>query len=68
MGFIIIIDGVAFAGQYHELATEAFYLMAHVFDKLGQLERREEAAASFKEHMMALENPQDEDDPLLNML
>jgi anaphase-promoting complex subunit 5 len=42
--------------------------MAHVFDKLGQLERREEAAASFKEHMMALENPQAEDDPLLNML
>ncbi|XP_034890302.1 anaphase-promoting complex subunit 5 isoform X2 [Populus alba] len=54
--------------KYHELAAEAFYLMAHVFDKLGQLERREEAAASFKEHMMALENPQDEDDPLLNML
>lgn len=54
--------------EYHELAAEAFYLMAHVFDKLGQLERREEAAASFKEHMMALENPQDEDDPLLNML
>ncbi|KAG5247249.1 anaphase-promoting complex [Salix suchowensis] len=53
--------------EYHELAAEAFYLMAHVFDKLGQLERREEAAASFKEHMMALENPQDEDDPLLNM-
>lgn len=54
--------------EYHELAAEAFYLMAHVFDKLGQLERREEAAASFKEHMMVLENPQDEDDPLLNML
>lgn len=54
--------------EYHELAAESFYLMAHVYDKLGQLERREEAAASFKEHMMALENPQDEDDPLLNML
>ncbi|KAK9285753.1 hypothetical protein L1049_024953 [Liquidambar formosana] len=54
--------------EYHELAAEAFYLMAIVFDKLGQLEEREEAACSFKVHVMALENPQDEDDPLFNML
>ena len=52
--------------EYHELAAEAFYLMAIVFDKLGQLEKMEEAAASFKNHIMALENPQDVEDPLLN--
>ncbi|XWS30910.1 hypothetical protein CRYUN_Cryun23aG0031900 [Craigia yunnanensis] len=52
--------------EYHELAAEAFYLMAIVFDKLGQLEKREEAAASFKNLIMALENPQDGEDPLLN--
>ncbi|XVE72336.1 hypothetical protein DITRI_Ditri11bG0031600 [Diplodiscus trichospermus] len=52
--------------EYHELAAEAFYLMAIVFDKLGQPEKREEAAASFKNHIMALENPQDVEDPLLN--
>ncbi|KAJ4828800.1 hypothetical protein Tsubulata_010814 [Turnera subulata] len=45
--------------EYHELAGEAFYLMAIVFDKLGRLEEREEAAESFKKHIMALENPQD---------
>ncbi|XP_062153277.1 anaphase-promoting complex subunit 5 isoform X1 [Alnus glutinosa] len=54
--------------EYHELAAEAFYLMAIVYHKLGQLEEREEAAASFKKHIMALENPQDEEDPLYNML
>ncbi|KAF2314761.1 hypothetical protein GH714_033476 [Hevea brasiliensis] len=53
--------------EYHELAAEGFYLMAIIFDKLGKLEEREEAAASFKKHVMALENPQDED-PLLNLL
>ncbi|KAG6658106.1 anaphase-promoting complex subunit 5 isoform X3 [Carya illinoinensis] len=46
--------------EYHELAAEAFYLMAIVFHKLGQFEEREEAAASFQKHMMALENPQQE--------
>lgn len=50
--------------EYHELAAEAFYLMAIVFDKLGQLEHREEAATFFKKHVIALENPQDEEDPL----
>jgi hypothetical protein len=54
--------------QYHELAAEAFYLMSIVYHKLGQLEEREEAAASFKKHIMALENPQGEEDPLYNML
>lgn len=54
--------------QYHELATEAYYLLAIVYDKLGQLEEREEASDSFKKHIEALENPQDEVDPLLNLL
>ncbi|TQD80669.1 hypothetical protein C1H46_033768 [Malus baccata] len=48
--------------QYHKLAAEAFYLMAMVFDKLGRIE---DAAASFKQHILALENPQDEEDPLI---
>ncbi|KAK7809558.1 anaphase-promoting complex subunit 5, partial [Quercus suber] len=52
----------------HELAAETFYLMAIVFHKLGQLEEREEAANSFKKHMMALENPLDDEDPLFNVL
>ncbi|KAJ0052991.1 hypothetical protein Pint_01385 [Pistacia integerrima] len=52
--------------EYHELAAEAFYLMAIVFDKLGQVAEREEAAASFKKHMLALENPEDEEDQLIN--
>ncbi|CAL2248800.1 unnamed protein product [Prunus armeniaca] len=53
--------------EYHELAAEAFYLMAMVFDKLGRLEDREDAAASFKKHILALQNPQDEEDPLANI-
>ncbi|XP_042497861.1 anaphase-promoting complex subunit 5 [Macadamia integrifolia] len=51
--------------EYHELAAEAFYLMAIVFDRLGHLDERENAAASFRNHVVALENP-DDDDPLLN--
>ncbi|KAF3586134.1 hypothetical protein F2Q69_00025993 [Brassica cretica] len=47
--------------EYHELAAEAFYLMAMVYDKLGRLEEREEAATLFKKHITALENPQDEE-------
>ncbi|KAG5375688.1 hypothetical protein IGI04_030727 [Brassica rapa subsp. trilocularis] len=47
--------------EYHELAAEAFYLMAMVYDKVGQLEEREEAATLFKMHITALENPQDEE-------
>ncbi|KAK6259408.1 hypothetical protein SCA6_013882 [Theobroma cacao] len=53
--------------EYHELAAEAFYLMAIVFDKLGQLEKREEAAASFKNHIVALENSQNVEDLLLSV-
>ncbi|KAL9419936.1 hypothetical protein AB3S75_037658 [Citrus x aurantiifolia] len=54
--------------EYHELAAEAFYLIAIVFDKLGRLAEREEAAALFKEYVLALENEnrQDEVDPLLS--
>ncbi|KAA3474666.1 anaphase-promoting complex subunit 5 [Gossypium australe] len=37
--------------EHHELMAEAFYLMAIVFDKLGQPEQREEAASSFKNHL-----------------
>ncbi|XP_065850571.1 anaphase-promoting complex subunit 5 isoform X2 [Euphorbia lathyris] len=53
--------------EYHELAAETFYLMAIVFDKLGKINEREEAAASFKKHITALENPEDEDDPWINL-
>ncbi|XP_010475395.1 PREDICTED: anaphase-promoting complex subunit 5 isoform X2 [Camelina sativa] len=45
--------------EYHELAAEASYLMAMVYDKLGRVEEREEAASLFKKHIIALENPQD---------
>lgn len=48
-----------FIVQYHELAAEALYLMAMVYDKLGQIEEREEASALFKKHIIALENPQE---------
>ncbi|XP_047148692.1 anaphase-promoting complex subunit 5 isoform X2 [Vigna umbellata] len=51
--------------EFHELAAEAFYLKAMVYDKLGKLEEREEAAASFRKHILAIGNPQDEDDPLV---
>ncbi|KAF8401913.1 hypothetical protein HHK36_012864 [Tetracentron sinense] len=54
------------SSQYHELAAEAFYLMAIVFDRLGQLEEREVAAATFKKYVIALEHPEDEEDPILN--
>jgi anaphase-promoting complex subunit 5 len=53
--------------QFHELAAEAFYLMAMVYDKLGQLEEREEAATSFQKHILALNNLQDHDDPLVSI-
>ncbi|KAL5977007.1 hypothetical protein ACLOJK_021345 [Asimina triloba] len=45
--------------EYHELAAEAFYLTAIVYDKLGQLQDREEAATSFKEQILAMEKNQD---------
>ncbi|KAG9150806.1 hypothetical protein Leryth_002955 [Lithospermum erythrorhizon] len=54
--------------EYHELASEAYYLMAVMYDKLGKFEDREKAAASFKNHMVALEDPVDDQDPLFNML
>lgn len=44
--------------EYHELASEAFHLMAIVYDKLGLFDDREEAASSFKKHTLACENPQ----------
>ncbi|CAN1193275.1 Anaphase-promoting complex subunit 5 [Linum perenne] len=46
--------------EYHEMAAEAFYLKAMVYDKLGELEEREAAADSFKKHILALENPEEE--------
>ncbi|KAL7086546.1 hypothetical protein ACP275_13G008200 [Erythranthe tilingii] len=54
--------------ECHELASEAFYLMAIVYDKLGQLDEREEAAYSFKKHITAYENPQDIGDSFFNIL
>ncbi|KAG4120769.1 hypothetical protein ERO13_D11G164200v2 [Gossypium hirsutum] len=50
--------------EHHELMAEAFYLMAIVFDKLGQPEQREEAASSFKNHVMSLDHPHDVEDPI----
>ncbi|KAK7372815.1 hypothetical protein VNO80_06203 [Phaseolus coccineus] len=67
----IVIDSLRQASEqlqlleFHELAAEAFYLKAMVYDKLGKLEEREEAAASFRKHILAIGNPQDEDDPLV---
>ena len=60
--------GACYFVQYHELAAEAFYLMAMVYDKLGNLEEREKAAASFKEHTLALRNPQESVDDILNTI
>ena len=38
--------------------------MAMVYDKLGKLEEREEAAASFRKHILALDiDHKDGDDP-----
>ncbi|KAL5573105.1 hypothetical protein UlMin_022702 [Ulmus minor] len=54
--------------EYHEMTAEAFYLKAILYDKLGMLEEREEAATSFKQHITALQNPQDQQDLLINML
>nr|KAJ0185807.1 hypothetical protein LSAT_V11C900467260 [Lactuca sativa] len=54
--------------EYHELAAEAYYLMAVVLDKCGEVEEREEAATHFKEHIMAFENPVKPEDPLHNLL
>ncbi|XP_006650311.2 anaphase-promoting complex subunit 5 isoform X1 [Oryza brachyantha] len=50
--------------EYHEMAAEAYYLKAMVYNNLGKLDEREEAAASFKEHTLALENPYNEEDSL----
>ncbi|KAK9132847.1 hypothetical protein Scep_012375 [Stephania cephalantha] len=47
--------------EFHELAAEAFYLKAMVFNKLGRLEERDEVATSFKKHISSLENPHEED-------
>ncbi|KAL0305342.1 UNVERIFIED_CONTAM: Anaphase-promoting complex subunit [Sesamum calycinum] len=47
--------------EYNELAAEAFYLMAIVYNKLGQLDEREEAASSFRKHITAFESPEDMD-------
>ncbi|KAK1309506.1 Anaphase-promoting complex subunit 5 [Acorus calamus] len=54
--------------EYNELAAEAFYLMAIVYNKLGMMEEREDAASSFKKHIESLEHPQGVDDPLVQGL
>lgn len=54
--------------EYHELAAEAYYLMAMVYDKLCNLQEREIAAASFKDHIAALRNPQDTENDLLGTM
>ncbi|KAK3140293.1 hypothetical protein QOZ80_5AG0398850 [Eleusine coracana subsp. coracana] len=50
--------------EYHEMAAEAYYLKATAYNHLGRLDEREDAAASFKEHITALENPLNEEDSL----
>lgn len=50
------------------MAAEAFYLLAIVYNKLGQAEEREEAAASFKKHIITLETPVDKERFLFDML
>uniref|UniRef100_A0A0A9ABY9 Uncharacterized protein n=1 Tax=Arundo donax TaxID=35708 RepID=A0A0A9ABY9_ARUDO len=51
--------------EFHEMAAEAYYLKAMAYNHLGNLDEREEAAASFQEHISALENPQKEEDSLV---
>ncbi|WVZ50079.1 hypothetical protein U9M48_001371 [Paspalum notatum var. saurae] len=51
--------------EYHEMAAEAYYLKAMAYNHLGELDEREEAAACFKEHITALENPHNEEDSLV---
>ena len=51
--------------QYHEMAAEVYYLKAMTYNHLGKEYEREEAAARFKEHVTALENPRDEEDSLV---
>ncbi|KAL5731513.1 hypothetical protein ACHQM5_004234 [Ranunculus cassubicifolius] len=48
--------------EYHEMAAEGFYLMANVYNNLGMLEEREHAASLFKQHILALENAENEED------
>eukprot|EP01018_Ginkgo_biloba_P014668 Gb_06472 [translate_table: standard] len=43
---------------YHELAGEAFYLIAMVFNALGNDDERESSAASFQKHVYAHNNAQ----------
>ncbi|CAI9090028.1 OLC1v1024711C1 [Oldenlandia corymbosa var. corymbosa] len=54
--------------EYHEVAAEAYYLLAIVYNKLGLFEERKEASASFKEHIVALENPADKEQYLSSLL
>ncbi|XP_062202653.1 anaphase-promoting complex subunit 5 isoform X2 [Phragmites australis] len=51
--------------EYHEMVAEAYYLKAMAYNHLWKLDEREEAAASFKEHITALENPLKEEDSLV---
>ena len=44
--------------QYHELAGEAFYLMAIIFNSLGNLKERDNSAASFQKHVHAQNSAQ----------
>ncbi|KAF8655786.1 hypothetical protein HU200_060947 [Digitaria exilis] len=50
--------------EYHEMAAEAYYLKAIAYNHQCKLEEREEAAACFREHITALENPRKEEDSL----
>ena len=65
---VLIADLFPIISQYHEMSAEAYYLMAIVLDKSGQVEQRDEAASRFRQHIIALENPVKPEDPLINLL
>lgn len=44
------------------MAAEAFYLIAMVYNHLEMVDEREQAAASFRDHVLSLENPNEAED------
>ncbi|KAJ3674479.1 hypothetical protein LUZ60_005095 [Juncus effusus] len=50
--------------EYHEMAAEAYYLIAMVYNSLGQVEEREETSAYFRTHIYSLQNPNEEEHDL----
>ncbi|XP_078178031.1 anaphase-promoting complex subunit isoform X2 [Carex rostrata] len=48
--------------EYNEMAAEAFYLIAMVYNNLGMADEREQAAASFRDYVFALEKHNEAED------